>query len=60
MSKIEVEEFVFSHMGKESNELTRKRLNQLVEMGCEETGAASFGFKGAFSGLYIEKVWYYS
>jgi len=57
---IDVEEFVFSHMGEESNKRTTERLNQLIDMGCTETGVASFGVEGVVSGLYIEKVWSYS
>ena len=60
MSEIKFENFVFSHMGEESNERTTKRLQQLIDMGCEETGNASFGYEEAFSGLYIERVWEYS
>lgn len=57
MSEIVIKKFVFSHMGKESNERTTKRLQELIDMGCEETGNASFGVRGKVSGLYIEKVW---
>ena len=32
----------------------------MAECGMEETGIASFGYKGVMSGLYIEKVWGYS
>lgn len=39
---------------------TRKRLTEMAECGMEETGIASFGYKGVMSGLYIEKVWGYS
>jgi len=38
-------------------ERTRKRLTEMAECGMEETGIASFGYKGVMSGLYIEKVW---
>jgi len=41
-------------------ERTRKRLIEMAECGMEETGIASFGYKGVMSGLYIEKVWGYS
>ncbi|AGO47437.1 hypothetical protein Phi19:3_gp033 [Cellulophaga phage phi19:3] len=41
-------------------ERTRKRLTEMAECGMEETGIASFGYKGIMSGLYIEKVWGYS
>ena len=41
-------------------ERTRKRLTEMAECGMEETGIASFGYKGVISGLYIEKVWGYS
>lgn len=41
-------------------ERTRKRLAEMAECGMEETGIASFGYKGVMSGLYIEKVWGYS
>lgn len=41
-------------------ERTRKRLTEMAECGMEETGIASFGYKGVMSGLYIEKVWRYS
>jgi hypothetical protein len=41
-------------------ERTRKRLTEMAECGMEETGIASFGYKGVMSGLYIEKVWGYS
>lgn len=37
-------------------ERTRKRLTEMAECGMEETGIASFGYKGVMSGLYIEKV----
>jgi hypothetical protein len=57
MSKINIESYVFSHMGQESNDRTRKRLQELIDMGCEENGIASFGINGIFSGLYIEWVW---
>lgn len=36
---------------------TRKRLTEIAECGMEETGIASFGYKGVMSGLYIERVW---
>ena len=39
---------------------TKKRLTEMAECGMEETGIASFGYKGVMSGLYIEKVWGYS
>ena len=41
-------------------ERTRKRLIEMAELGMEETGIASFGYKGVMSGLSIEKVWGYS
>lgn len=40
-------------------ERTRKRLTEMADLGMEEVGIAQFGYKGAMSGLYIEKVWYY-
>lgn len=45
---------------KKPKERTRKRLSEMAVSGMEETGIASFGYKGIMSGLYIEKVWGYS
>jgi len=44
----------------ELTERTRARLVEMAELGMHETGVASFGIEGVFSGLYIEKVWSYS
>lgn len=44
----------------ELRERTKKRLTEMAECGMEETGIASFGYKGVMSGLYIERVWGYS
>jgi hypothetical protein len=41
-------------------ERTLKRLTEMANLGMEETGTASFGYKNVMSGLYIEKVWGYS
>ena len=41
-------------------ERTRKRLTEMAECGMEETGIASFGYKGVISKKYIKKVWGYS
>ena len=42
---------------KDKKQETKTRLQQLVDLGCTETGIASFGIEGIFSGLYIERVW---
>ena len=44
----------------ELRERTKKRLTEMSECGMTEIGIADFGIKGVMSGLYIEKVWYYS
>lgn len=41
-------------------ERTKKRLTEMAQLGMKEVGYASFGYKNVMSGLYIEKVWYYS
>lgn len=38
-------------------ERTKKRLTEIAKCGMEEIGLACFGYKGVFSGLYIERVW---
>ena len=50
----------YEHSKPELKERTRQRLTQIAELGMEETGIASFGYKGIMSGLYIKKVWSYS
>jgi hypothetical protein len=45
---------------KKDRQRTKQRLQQLIDLGCEEIGVFSFGIKDVFSGLYIEKVWSYS
>lgn len=45
------------YCNRENEERTRKRLQELIDMGCEELGIASFGVPNIVSGLYIEKVW---
>jgi hypothetical protein len=40
-------------------ERTKKRLNQLIEMGMEDVGVAEFGVRGVVSGMYVERVWSY-
>ncbi len=54
-----VDRVEFYEYGK-PKERTKKRLTEIVDLGMEETGIASFGYKGVMSGLYIEKVWNYS
>lgn len=44
----------------QSKDRTKKRLIEIAELGMRETGTASFGYIGAMSGLFIEKIWYYS
>lgn len=44
----------------EFKERTKERLVRMAELGMEETGLASFGYKGVMSGLYIEMVWRYT
>lgn len=44
----------------EGNARTRKRLQQIKDLGMEETGNASFGIPDLMSGLYIEMVWSHS
>lgn len=61
MNKIDVDNKHFYEYDKpENRDRTKKRLQELVDMGCEETGIASFGVKGVVSGLFIERVWSYS
>jgi hypothetical protein len=36
---------------------TRARLMEMADLGMEETGSWSFGYRGAMGGLYIEWVW---
>lgn len=57
MGQINIESFVYKHMGEESNNRTRRRLQEIIDLGCQETGIASFGIPSVFSGLYIEWVW---
>ena len=59
MPRFDIERKDLYEYGK-SKERTRKRLIEMAECGMEETGIASFGYKGVMSGLYIEKVWGYS
>lgn len=44
----------------EKKEQTRKRLQQLSDLGMEELGIASFGIPDIISGIYIEHVWSHS
>lgn len=57
MSEINIDNFVISHMSQESNDRTRERLQQLIDIGCTENGIGCFGYEGVVSGLYIERVW---
>ncbi len=41
-------------------ERTEKRLSEIAECGMTVVGDGQFGVRGVMSGLYIEKVWYYS
>jgi len=50
----------YEHSKPELQERTRARLVEMANLGMHETGIASFGIDGVFSGLYIEKVWSYS
>ncbi len=50
----------YEHSKPELKERTKKRLTEIAECGMSEVGIAHFGYKGAMSGLYIEKVWSYS
>jgi hypothetical protein len=59
MPRFDIERKDLYEYGK-PKERTRKRLTEMAECGMEETGIASFGYKGVMSGLYIEKVWGYS
>ena len=44
-----------------NDKLTRERLIELNELGCEPNYvSASFKIEDVFSGLYIEKVWSYN
>ncbi len=56
MSKIDIDNKCFYEYDKPKDR-TRKRLQELIDMGCEETGNTSFGVPGIVSGLYIEMVW---
>lgn len=39
------------------HEITKKRLQQIADLGMEEVGVAQFGIPGIVSGLYIERIW---
>ena len=41
----------------ELKERTKKRLQEMADLGMEEVGVGQFGVKGIVSGLYIEMVW---
>ena len=42
----------------QTDEVMRKRLTQLEELGVELCGYGQFGIPNIMSGLYIERVWY--
>lgn len=50
----------YLHDNPELKDRTEKRLTEIAELGMEEVGIASFGYKDIMSGLYIEHVWNYS
>jgi len=50
----------FLYEYRKNRERTKKRLQELIDLGCEEVGVAEFGIKDVFSGLYIERVWRFS
>jgi hypothetical protein len=43
-----------------SFERTKQRLTDMAAAGMQDLGVAEFGYKGVFSGFYIERVWHYS
>lgn len=56
MGKINIDnKDLYDH--KTPDKRTRKRLEQLLELGMEEISFAQFGIEGVVSGLYIEQVW---
>ena len=62
MYKIDLNNKYFYQYGKdeETHKRTKERLQQLIDLGCEEVGVSEFGIKDVFSGLYIERVWHFS
>lgn len=60
VSIIDRKDFYEYNDHKGGNKRTRKRLQELEDLGLTEMGIASFGIEGIMSGLYIESVWYKS
>lgn len=40
-----------------TNERTKNRLKEIIELGFEEVSIAQFGIQNVISGLYIERIW---
>lgn len=61
MSKIDIDnKFLYDYSKPELKERTRKRLQEISDMGMEEVGTAQYGIRDVMSGLYIEMVWSHS
>lgn len=57
MKEININKESFYRVEDTNREKTKKRLEQIKELGLKEVGTAQFGIPGIVSGLYIEKVW---
>jgi len=61
MKAIDINNELFYEYGKPEKEArTKARLTEMKEIGMEECGLGSFGYKRIMSGLYIEIVWSYT
>lgn len=61
MSKIDITNKFFYEWGEpDLKERTKARLIEIDELGMEEIGLAEFGIPGVTSGLFIERIWWYS
>lgn len=54
------EDFYIYNDTNEGRERTKKRLEELIDLGLDEVGTAEFGIRGVISGIYIERVWRFS
>lgn len=57
MIDIERKDYYRFNVSDFENSITRKRLEEINELGMEEVGYGEFGLPGKMSGLYIERVW---